>query len=105
MLIIGIMAVMLMLGLGGSCVAQYLLAVHQARVAADLAALSGAGEDGCSTATDTARFNRAKVVFCNRVGDQIDFVITIRAEVAVAALLPGLPPGVGAVAYAGPVSG
>lgn len=106
LLMIGVMAVVLMFSLAGVCISGYLVAVHRARAAADLAALSGAvalnrGADGCASARRNARENDARVTSCSNVGDAIDFVITVEAEVQVGAVAPGLPPTVRAVAYAG----
>lgn len=106
-LMVAVMTVVLMLVLTTICIAGYLVAGRQARGAADLAALSGAvaigqGSDGCAAARENAQRNRARVVSCERVGDQIDFVITVTAAVEVPALMPGLPTRVEAVAYAGP---
>jgi secretion/DNA translocation related TadE-like protein len=106
MLMVGVMAVVLMLGLAAICIAGYLMAAHRVRAAADLAALSGAvavnaGQDGCTAARRTARDNGARLATCERVGDQVDFVITVRAELPVHPV-PGLPASVQAVAFAGP---
>ena len=48
--------------------------------------------------------NGARVTRCGRVGDDIDFVVTVRAVVDVRSLLPGLPKEVEAEAYAGRIS-
>jgi len=106
MLMVGVLTVVLMLGLGGVCVAGYLVAAHRARAAADLSAVSGAadiaaGGDGCPVAQRTARNNRARAVACDRVGDQFDFVITVRVEVPVSTGVAGLPRSVRATAHAG----
>jgi secretion/DNA translocation related TadE-like protein len=103
---VGIMAVLLFVSLGGICIAGYLVAGHRARSAADLAALSGAaafarGQDACSTARTNARSNGAKVMDCSQVGDVIDFVVSVQVEIAVDISVPGLPTSIGAVAYAG----
>jgi secretion/DNA translocation related TadE-like protein len=87
-------------------IAGYLVGHHRARSAADLAALSGAaahvrGEDVCGEASRIARQNRAKVVRCSWVGDQIDFVVTVRTSVSTPSRLPGLPPTVEGEAHAG----
>ena len=64
----------------------YLLGYHRARAAADLAALSGAvayqqGRDGCAEARRLASVNGAGLAACEDVGDQVDFVITVRVTV------------------------
>lgn len=105
-LMVGVMAVMLALSLAGVCIAGYLLAIQRARTAADLAALSGAtafadGGDPCRAARRNARTNDASVARCDQVGDAIDFVVTVEAEVLVDVRVPGLPRRVRAVAYAG----
>jgi len=106
MLMVGVLTVVLMIGLGGVCVAGYLVAAQRSRAAADLSAVSGAadiasGGDGCAVASRTARSNGAKVVSCDRVGDQFDFVITVRVEVAVSTGVAGLPRTIRATAHAG----
>jgi len=110
MLMIGVMIVITVVALAGCCVAGYAVAVHQARSAADLAALSGAvelarGGDACGAARDIARANAARVTSCEQVGDPIDFVVTVEVEreVPVRTWLHGLPRSVGARAHAGPV--
>lgn len=106
MLMIGVMAVMLALSLAGVCIAGYWLAAQRARTAADLAALSGAtayaaGRDACAAARGNAWHNNAAVARCDQVGDAIDFVVMVEAEVRVDVQVPGLPRKVRALAYAG----
>ncbi|MDQ1483529.1 MAG: hypothetical protein QOF35_1605 [Actinomycetota bacterium] len=106
MLAIGGMTIVVIIGLAGLCIGGYLVGAHRARAAADLSALSGAaavaaGGDGCSAARSSANANNAQVVTCDQVGDQVDFVVTVRAEVFVRVRMPGLPMTIGAVAYAG----
>ena len=77
-------------------ISGYLLGYHRARAAADLAALSGAaaiqqGRDGCAEARRLAAANGARLADCDQVGDQVDFVITVRVTVAVRSRMPGLP--------------
>lgn len=108
-LMVGVMAVVAALGLAGVCIAGYLVAAQRARTASDLAALSGAtafaaGQDPCTAASRNARTNGASVLLCNRVGDDVDFVVTVRAQVRVGVRLPGLPSTMAAVAYAGSTS-
>ena len=108
-LMVGVMAVIMMLAVGAICIAGYLVAGRRARAAADLAALSGAvavsrGGDGCAAARANARRNNASVIACDVVGDQIDFVVTVTAEVEVVAMMRGLPTRVRALAYGGPVT-
>lgn len=108
MLMVGVMIVVMALALAGCCVAAYLAAAHRVRSAADLAALSGAtaltrGDDGCAAARRSARSNGAEVTLCEQAGDDLDFVLTVRAERSVPILVPGLPGRVWAVAYAGPI--
>ncbi len=110
MLMIGVMIVITVLAMTGTCVAVYAVAVHRARAAADLAALSGAvawsgGEDACTAARTIARANGTALAECDQVGDRIDFVITVQVEHQVPSmLLPGLPRTVSAKAHAGPVT-
>jgi secretion/DNA translocation related TadE-like protein len=106
MLMVGVMAVVLMLSLAGICLAGYLVAVHRARTTADLAAVSAAtvfatGGDGCRAAERNARNNDGRLVSCEQVGDQVDFVITVHVEVRVTTEVPGLPDSIRAVAHAG----
>jgi secretion/DNA translocation related TadE-like protein len=105
----GIIGVVVTLGVMAILVAGYVVGYHRARAAADLAALSGAaaftsGGDACSEARRTARLNGARVTRCGQVGDNIDFVVTVRAVVDVRSLMPGLPKEVEAEAYAGRIS-
>lgn len=105
---VGIMSVVVTLAAAATLVAGYLVAHHSARSAADLAALSGAaayagGQDACDQARRTARQNGARVVRCDRVGDEIDFVVTVRTVVEVRSRVPGLPRRVEAEAHAGEV--
>jgi secretion/DNA translocation related TadE-like protein len=103
-----IMAVVVTLGAAATVVAGYLVSHHRARAAADLAALSGAaahvrGENACDQARRTARQNGSLATRCDRVGDEVDFVVTVRVVVAVRARAPGLPGQVEAEAHAGRV--
>ena len=107
-LMAGIMGVVVTLAAAATLVAGYLVAHHQARSAADLAALSGAvayagGHDACDQARRTARQNGARVTRCDRVGDAVDFVVTVRTVVEVSSRVPGLPRRVEAEAHAGQV--
>lgn len=107
-LMAAIMAVVVTLGATATLVAGYLVSHHQARAAADLAALSGAatyarGEDPCEEARRVARQNGARATRCSRVGDAVDFVVTVRVVVEVRVRSPGLPRLVEAQAHAGRV--
>ena len=109
MLMIGVMIVITVLALTGTFVAAYAVAVHRARAAADLAALSGAvawsgGADACAAARTIAQANGTTLESCDRVGDRLDFVITVRVDRQVPPMMPGLPGEVSARAHAGPVS-
>lgn len=106
MIMIGVMLVVTTVALAGICIAGYLVAAHRVRSAADLAALSGAsavsrGEEGCRAARSNARANGVTVASCAQVGDEVDFVVTVEAQLAVALRLPGLPSTVAATAHAG----
>lgn len=106
MIMIGVMLVVGVLCLVGVCIAGYLVAAHRVRAAADLASLSGAvavsqGRDGCRAARDNARVNGAVVSRCEQVGDEVDFVITVVAELRVEVVFSGLPSAVSATAHAG----
>lgn len=107
-LMAAIMGVVVTLGAAAMVVAGYLVAHHQARSAADLAALSGAaaysrGADACNHARRVSRQNGAELTSCTRVGDEVDFVVTARTTVPVRIGLPGLPRNVEAEAHAGRV--
>lgn len=106
MLMVGACAAVMMLAYAAMLISGYVIAGHRARAAADLAALSGAttasqGGDPCAAARANAAAHRARVVACERVGDQIDFVVTVTASVTVTLTAPGLPTTVSSVAYAG----
>ena len=109
-LMAGVMGVVVTISWVAMLISGYLLGYHRARAAADLAALSGAvayqqGRNGCAEARRLAAANGARLADCGQVGDQIDFVITVRAAVAVElGMLPGLPRTITAEAHAGPVA-
>lgn len=103
---IAVLTVVVALGAAGLVVGQFAVAGRQARSAADLTALAGAvarqsGGDACRAARPLARDNRAELVDCEVVGDQLDFVVTVRVRVSVRTRLPGAPRAVEAVAHAG----
>jgi secretion/DNA translocation related TadE-like protein len=107
-LMAAVMGVVVTLSAVAMVIAGYLAGHHRARAAADLAALSGAvahvsGEDACDRARRIARQNGAELTGCAQVGDDIDFVVTVRTAVPVRSTLPGLPPSVEAEAHAGRV--
>ena len=106
MLMVGVCAVVMMLAYAAMLISGYVIAGHRARAAADLAALSGAtaaslGGDPCATARANAAAHRAQIVSCDRMGDQIDFVVKVTASITVTLTAPGLPTTVSSVAYAG----
>lgn len=108
LLMVGVMAVVMVLGGVAVVVAGYLIGVHQARAAADLSALSAAAvfertEDGCAQARRTAQQNGARVTRCDRVGDEVDFVVTVRVTVDVRTPVVGLPRVISAQAHAEPL--
>ena len=105
-LMAAVMGVVVTLSAVAMVIAGYLAAHHRARAAADLAALSGAaahvsGEDDCDQARRIAKQNGARVTGCARVGDDIDFVVTVLTAVTVRSTLPGLPHSAEAEAHAG----
>jgi secretion/DNA translocation related TadE-like protein len=107
MLMIGIIGALSLFGLGVMCMATYLAAVHHARGAADLAALSGAvavqaGEDGCAAANRMARANETSLLRCDHVGDAVNFVISVKVVRRVRLNVPGLPGKITGSAHAGP---
>ncbi len=106
MLMIGVCVVVMMLGYTAMIICGYVIAAHRARSAADLAALSGAttagqGGDPCASARRNARAHLARISSCERVGDQIDYVVTVTATVSILVRTPGLPRQVSATAHAG----
>jgi secretion/DNA translocation related TadE-like protein len=108
MIMIGVVALVMTVAWGATVIAGYLVAGHRASSVADLAALSGAsaqlsGGDACDTADRMAHRQHA-TARCQLVGDRIDFVITVTAEVRVPVALPGLPSRVRAIGHAGPTS-
>jgi secretion/DNA translocation related TadE-like protein len=105
-LMAAVMGVVVTVSGAAMVISGYLVGHHRARSAADLAALSGAaahvrGEDVCGEARRIALQNRAKVVRCSWVGDDVDFVVTVRTSVSTPSRLPGLPPTVEGEAHAG----
>ena len=84
----------------------YLAAAHRARGAADLAALSAAarvpdGGDACGAAERVADRHGAQVTECVTAGDDVEWAVHVLVRYAVTPLLPGLPDGVRAEAWAG----
>ena len=105
-LMLGVTLVVVALAYTAVLVAGYQVALHRARAAADLAALTAAsavaeGADGCEAARRNATRHGARVTACDRVGDQIDYVVSVTAFVEVRMRVPGLPRAVGATAHAG----
>ena len=108
-LMAGVMGVVVTISCVAMMISGYLLGYHRARAAADLAALSGAvayqqGGNGCAEARRLAVANGARLADCDQVGDQVEFVITVRVAVAVELRVPGLPRTIAAEAHAGPVA-
>jgi secretion/DNA translocation related TadE-like protein len=107
-LMVGIMGLLMGLSSAALVIAGYAVGYHRARAAADLSALSGAaafqqGRDPCAQAALTARHNGARVDRCSQVGDEVDFVVTVRVSVEVRTRMPQMPSTVAAEAHAGPV--
>jgi len=107
-LMAGLMGVLVLLMGAAMLVAGFAVAHHRARAAADLAAVSGAmvfaqGGDACRQARRSAQDNGASVRSCEQVGDQIDYVVTVRVAIPVRTRVRGLPDRVEAVAHAGSV--
>lgn len=103
MAVVGVVGVMAMVA------AVYLVAGHRAHGAADLAALSGAaayaeGGPPCPAAARLARANDARLVDCDRVGDDVDYVVSVTVEVQVGLHVLGLPRALRGRAHAGPVA-
>jgi secretion/DNA translocation related TadE-like protein len=107
-LMAGIIGVVVALSSAVLIIAGYAVGYHRARAAADLSALSGAaayqeGRDACAQATQTSRQNGTRVEHCDVIGDDIDFVVTVRVAVLTRTRIPHLPRTVKAEAHAGPV--
>ena len=107
MLMVGVLGVLLALGAAAIWAAGYVAAAHKARAAADLAALSAAvaieaGADGCAVARRVATGNGTTLSVCDRVGDHVDFVVSVEVVRPVRTGVPGLPAEVTAAAHAGP---
>lgn len=107
MLMIGVIGALWLFGLGVMCMATYLAAIHHVRGAADLAALSGAvavqaGEDGCAVSRRVALANETSLLTCDRVGDAVDFVISVKVVGSVRLHVPGLPAKIVGLAHASP---
>jgi secretion/DNA translocation related TadE-like protein len=108
-LIAGILGVVVALCSAALVIAGYAVGYRRARAAADLTALSAAaafqdGRDPCAQAALTARQNNARVDGCSKVGDAVDFVVTVHVSVLAHNGFPHLPRRVAADAHAGPVS-
>jgi secretion/DNA translocation related TadE-like protein len=106
---VGVMAVVGVVSMMAMVAAVYLVAGHRAHGAADLAALSGAaayaeGRSPCPAASRLARANDARLVRCDRVGDDVDYVVSVTVEVEVGLRVPGLPRALSGRAHAGPVA-
>ena len=98
--------VLVLAGLGGASIGTARVARHEARAAADLAALAGAmraieGEDAaCARASDFAAANGGRLTFCTVDGLQV----VVWAEVDVEPL-PGMARHARQGARAGPLFG
>lgn len=106
---VGVMAVVGVLATMAMVAAVYLVTGHRARGAADLAALSGAGayaegRSPCPAAARLARANDARLVHCDQVGDDVDYVVSVTVEVRVGLRVPGLPSALTGRAHAGPAA-
>lgn len=107
-LLMAVVIFMLFLAAGFGVVGRYIVANHQARAAADLAALAGAraygaGSDGCIAAAANAVKNHHKLTHCDIVGEPTDFVITTKITRPVPISMPGVPKTLSVKAHAGPV--
>lgn len=108
MIMVGLMSVVVLLAGSAMLIAGFLVGQHRARAAADLSALSAAaafqqGADGCAQARRTALGNGARLTDCDRVGDEVDFVVSVRVAVEVRTRVPGLPRSLAAAAHAEPL--
>lgn len=91
----------------GLLLGAYVVAVHRARTAADLAALATAhdynegGGEPCRIADTVARANGATVESCVVTGPRGAFAVTVKTAVAVTLRLPAAPATVSGWARAG----
>ncbi|BCL15268.1 Rv3654c family TadE-like protein [Micromonospora sagamiensis] len=105
-LVLAVGLVFLLVGLFGAATGAARTARQQARVAADFAALAGAGislrgeETACRRAAELALANGAQLVGCAL--DGLDLQVTVEVTVAP---LPGLHRKAAATSRAGPVRG
>ncbi|TDB77905.1 Rv3654c family TadE-like protein [Micromonospora sp. KC721] len=104
LLVLGL--VFVLVGAFGAAIGTARLARHQARVAADFAALAAAGQalgghgPACRAAEELAAANRARLNGCRL--DGLDALVTVEVPVTP---LPGLHRAATAIARAGPVRG
>lgn len=105
-LVAAVMLVLLLLAGLVAIVIGYVAALHTARGAADLVALSGAAErarggDACVAARNVAAANRVSLVTCRARGDSLDYVVSVTVATTVDFGVPSLPRQVRASAHAG----
>jgi secretion/DNA translocation related TadE-like protein len=106
LLMVAVMLVVTVVGLTVVVGVGYVVGAHRVRVAADLAALSGAaavqmGEDACAAARRIAAGNNARLTACKILGDQIEFVVQVTVVVDVPHPPVGLPKHLSTSAQAG----
>jgi secretion/DNA translocation related TadE-like protein len=103
-LLLAIGLVVVAAALGGAAIASALVGLHQARTAADLGALAGAGraiyggDVACARAQRLVAANGGRLVECSVTG--LEIVVRVEVEVRP---LPGLVRRPTAAARAGPV--
>ena len=87
-LALSVVAVVLVLTMGGLVVASVVIASHRARVAADLGSLAAASamQDGadsaqaCAVAQQVVRANGAAAQSCSSMGADVELRVTVRAR-------------------------
>ncbi|KRC88213.1 hypothetical protein ASE25_15305 [Terrabacter sp. Root85] len=87
-LALSVVAVVLVLTMGGLVVASVVVASHRARVAADLGSLAAASamQDGadsaqaCAVAHQVVRANGAATQACSSMGADVELRVTVRAR-------------------------
>jgi len=92
-----------------SLVVSYVMALHQAREAADLAAVTAAGQAAqsvtddraCAMAASVTQDNRAEMTSCEIVRAGSDLAVEVTVTVNLHWTIPGLPGTVSSVSYAG----
>lgn len=105
-LVAAVVLVLMVVAAGLVVLSGYVAAIHHARAAADLVALSAAssrarGQDACRAAARVATSNGVDIAECRTRGDSLDFVVTVTVTERVGAPVAMLPQRLTASAVAG----